>query len=533
MSANAMFRVLVSDAMADAGIELLRQAPGVEVVVQTAWRPGELQEKIRGFHGLLVRSATRVTAEIIQSADLLRVIGRAGIGVDNVDLAAASRKGVVVMNTPAGNTVTTAEHTLALLMALARKIPQATASMKGGRWEKSKFEGVELFEKTLGLLGLGNIGSLVARRAAGLGMKLIAYDPFIALERAAQLGVEPVELEALFARADFISVHVPQSEQTANLLRAENFAKMKRGVRIVNCARGGVVNEADLVAAIRSGQVAGAALDVFEKEPLDPASPLLGVDEIILTPHLGASTAEAQVKVAVDVARQAVDYLTQGIVSNAVNVPSVDPETLAKIAPFLDLVGRMGRFLGQLVEGRMERLEVRYSGEIAAADQRPLTATLLEGLLRPILLDEVNLVNAPLMARERGLKVTESATAEPGDFTSLVSATLRTGAGETSISGTLLARRNPRIVRIDGYEFELAPAGHLLLFANEDTPGVVGKIGTLLGDNRINIGGMQLGRTAGSRDALAVLAVDSKIPESLMGAIRALPFIRRARQLEI
>jgi D-3-phosphoglycerate dehydrogenase len=527
------FKVLVSDTLAAEGIEILRQAPGVEVVVQTAWQPGELREKIRGCHGLLIRSATKVTAEIIEAADALRVIGRAGIGVDNIDLAAASRKGIVVMNTPTGNTVTTAEHALAMMMALARKIPQATASMKAGHWEKNKFEGVELFEKTLGLLGLGNIGSLVARRAAGLGMKVVAYDPFIALERASQLGVELVGLDALFARADVISIHVPKSEQTRSLLRAETFAKMKRGVRVVNCARGGVVNEADLVKAIRAGQVAGAALDVFEKEPLDPASPLLGVDEIILTPHLGAATVEAQVNVAVEAARLTLDYLTKGIIRNGVNVPSVDPETLAKIGPFLDLAGRMGRFLGQLVEGRMEELVVRYSGEIAAADPRPLTATLLEGLLRPILMDEVNLVNAPLVARERGLKVTESATAETGDFTSLVTATLRSGAGETSISGTLVARSHPRIVRIDGYEFELAPAGNLLLFANEDTPGVIGRIGTLLGDNRINIGGMQLGRTAGSPDALAVLAVDSAIPESVMGAIRALPFIRHARQLEL
>jgi D-3-phosphoglycerate dehydrogenase len=527
------FRVLVSDTLADAGIEILRQAPGFEVVVQTSWRPGELREKIRGFDALLFRSATRATAEVIEAADALKVIGRAGIGVDNIDLAAASRKGVVVMNSPTGNTVTTAEHAIAMMMALARKIPQATASMKAGHWEKKKFEGVELFEKTLGLLGLGNIGSRVARRALGLGMRVIAYDPFITLERAAQLGVELVDLDALYGRSDVISVHVPKSEQTRNLLGAAAFAKMKRGVRIVNCARGGVVNEADLVAAIGSGQVAGAALDVFEKEPPDPASPLLHLDEVILTPHLGAATVEAQVNVAVEVARLTIDYLTRGVIRNGVNVPSVDPETLARIAPFLDLAGRMGRFLGQLVEGRMEALEIRYSGEVAGADPRPLTATLLEGLLRPIVMDEVNLVNAPVIARDRGLKLTESSTAETGDFTSLVTATLRTGAGETTVSGTLFSRRDPRIVRINGYEFELVPAGHLLLFANEDTPGVIGKVGTLLGDNRVNIGGMQLGRTAGSKEALAVLAVDSAIPESVMGAIRALPFIHRARQLEI
>jgi D-3-phosphoglycerate dehydrogenase len=364
-------------------------------------------------------------------------------------------------------------------------------------------------------------------------MKVLAYDPFIAAERAAQLGVELVELETLLARADVVSIHVPKSEQTRNMLRAESFARMKRGARIVNCARGGVVNEADLVAAIRAGQVAGAALDVFEKEPLDPASPLLGLEEVILTPHLGAATVEAQVNVAVEVARLVIDYLAKGVVRNGVNVPSLDPETIARIGPFLDLASRMGRFLGQLVEGRMEELDIRYSGEVAATDPRPLTATLLEGLLRPILTDEVNLVNAPLIARDRGLKVVESATAETGDFTSLVTATLRTGAGDTTVSGTLFGRRDPRIVRVNSYELELAPAGHLLLFANEDTPGVIGRIGTLLGDNRVNIGGMQLGRTAGSKDALAVLAVDSAIPESVMGAIRALPFIRRARQLEI
>jgi D-3-phosphoglycerate dehydrogenase len=528
-----MFRVLVSDSMAAEGIQILKDAPEVEVTVQTAWQPGELREKIRGFHGLLIRSATKVTAEIIEAADCLRVIGRAGIGVDNVDLAAASKKGIVVMNTPTGNVVTTAEHALAMMMALARKIPQATASMKAGKWEKNRFEGVELYEKTLGLLGIGNIGSIVARRAAGLGMKVVAYDPFISAERAAQLGVKLVDLDALFARADFISLHVPRTEQTRNLFRAENFAKMKKGVRIVNCARGGVVNEADLVAAIKSGQVAGAALDVFEKEPLDPASPLLATDEVILTPHLGASTAEAQVNVATEVARQAVDYLAKGIVRNAVNMPSVDPETLAKIGPFLELSARMGRFLGQLGEGRMEEVRIEYAGELAGADTRPLTASFLEGLLRPILKEMVNIVNAPLMAKERGIKVTESTTTETGDFTSLITVTLKTDQATRVISGTLFARKHPRIVRVEGYELELVPDGNLLVFANDDQPGVIGRIGTLLGESGVNIAGMQLGRKEARTTALAFLTVDGPVPEKVVAAIRALPFIKRVLQMEL
>jgi D-3-phosphoglycerate dehydrogenase len=529
-----MFKVLVSDKMAAEGIRILEgAAPQVEVTVQTAWKPGELRDAIGPYHALLIRSATKVTAEIIAAAGSLRVIGRAGIGVDNVDLAAASRKGIVVMNTPTGNTVTTAEHALAMMMSLARKIPQATASMKSGAWEKSAFEGVELYEKTLGLLGLGNIGSLVARRALGLGMRVVAYDPLISTERAAQLGVQLLDLDELLARADFISLHVPKNDQTKNLFRAENFAKMKRGVRIVNCARGGIVNEADLVEAIRGGRVAGAALDVFEKEPLDPASPLLGLAEVILTPHLGASTREAQVNVATEVARQTVDFLTRGVVRNAVNVPSVDLETMAKIGPYLDLAGRMGRFLGHLADGRMEEVRVSYAGEVAGVDTRPLTAAFLEGLLRPILEEGVNIVNAPYVARERGMRVGEATTSETGDYTSLVTATLRTDREEHTVSGTLFARRDPRIVRIDGYELELAPAGHLLLFANDDRPGVIGKIGTLLGEHDVNIAGMQLGRKAVRTTALAVLTVDGAVPDPVLAAIRALPFIKRAVQMEI
>ncbi len=524
-------KVLVSDKLAPEGIRLLEETPGVEVTFQTKWEPGEFREKIKGYSALIIRSATKVDESVIEAADELKVVGRAGIGVDNIDQKAASKKGIVVMNTPTANTVTTAEHALAMMMALSRKIPQATASMKSGKWEKSKFSGVELFEKVLGVVGLGNIGSILAGRAIGLGMTVIAYDPFLSAERAAQLGVELVELDDLFKRADFISSHVPLTDKTKNLFRAETFAKMKPGVRIINCARGGVVHEADLVEAVKAGQVAGAALDVFEKEPLSPDSPLLAVDEIILTPHLGASTAEAQVKVAEDVARQVIDFLTKGIIKNAVNMPSVDPDALARIQPYLELASQMGGFMGQLVEGRMSEVLIEYSGKVASADVRPLTATFLQGLLEPILQEMVNLVNAPYLAKDRGIRVTESVTSEPGDFTSLISVRIKTDQGERTLAGTLFARKYPRIVGFDGYALEFTPSGHMLVFANEDRPGVVGKMGTLLGDNGVNIAQMRLGRSAPQQDAVGVLTVDGAIPEEVMQEVLKLPFIKSARQL--
>jgi D-3-phosphoglycerate dehydrogenase len=526
-------KVLISDKLAPEGIKLLEETPGLEVTFQTKWEPGELQEKIKDYHALIIRSATKVTKEVLEAADNLKVVGRAGIGVDNVDREAASKKGVVVMNTPTANTVTTAEHAMSMMMALARKIPQATASMKSGKWEKSKFSGVELFEKTLGVVGIGNIGSILARQALGLGMKVIAYDPFISTERASQLGVELVELDDLFARSDFISTHVPRTDQTYHLLRAENFAKMKDGVRIVNCARGGVVKEDDLVEAIKSGKVAGAALDVFEKEPLDPGSPLIGLDEIILTPHLGASTSEAQMKVATEVARQVADLLTKGIIKNAVNMPSVDPEALAKIQPYVELASRMGSFMGQLERGRLSEVLIEYSGQVAEGDIRPLTATLLQGLLEPVLKEMVNLVNAPYLAKERGIKVKESSTAEAADYRSLITLRLKTDQGERSVAGTLYARKYPRIVNLDGHEIEVMPAGKLLVFTNEDKPGVIGKVGTLLGDNGVNIAQMQLGRSAPNQDAVAVLTVDTAMSEKVMEELLQLPFIMSATQLEL
>ncbi len=526
-------KVLVSDKLAPEGVKILEESPDIEVTVQTQWEPGELKEKIKGYHGLIIRSATKVTEEVIEAADCLKVVGRAGIGVDNVDRNAASRKGIVVMNTPTANTVTTAEHALSMMAALARKIPQATASMKNGKWEKSKFSGVELYEKTLGVIGIGNIGSILVRQALGLGMTVIAYDPFITAERARQLGAELVELDELFARSDFISTHVPKTEQTYHLLRAENFAKMKKGVRIINCARGGVVKEDDLVEAIKSGQVAGAALDVFEKEPLDPSSPLVGMDEIILTPHLGASTAEAQMKVAVEVAKQVVDFLTRGVIKNAVNIPSVDPETMAQIEPFINLAARMGRFMGQLVEGRLSEVQIEYTGKVADADTRPLTSTLLQGLLEPILKEMVNLVNAPYLAKDRGITVKESSTSESKDYTSLITMKLITDQGERTIAGTLFARKYPRIVNIDGYGVEVVPEGNLLVFTNEDKPGVIGRVGTLMGDSSVNIARMQLGRSAPQQDAVAVLTVDSPIPDEVVGKLLELPFIKSATQLKL
>lgn len=527
-----MKKVIVTDALQEVGIEALRQE-GLSVEVVPTLPEADLCARIADAHGLIVRSATKVTARVIDAARALEVVGRAGAGVDNIDVEAASERGIIVMNTPGANTIAVAEHTIGLLLAMARKLPQAHGALKGGRWEKERFAGVELYNKVLGIIGLGRIGAEVARRALGLRMQVIAYDPYLTAEAAQRIGAEVVELDQLLQRADFISIHVPLTSETRNFLGAGEFAKMKDGVRIINCARGGVISEAALVEAIRKGKVAGAALDVFEKEPLPADHPLLGLDQVVLTPHLAASTEEAQSGVALGIAQQIADVLVRGIVRNAVNVPSVDAETLKELRPYLILVEKMGAFLAQLAEGRMKQVRFEYAGEVAALATSVLTVTFLKGLLNVILEEKVSDVNAPYLAKARGIKVVESSTAESEDYASLLAAELETDKGSWRVAGTLFHRREPRIVRIDGFPLEAIPSGWMLVFANLDVPGVIGRIGTLCGRHQINIAGMQLGRERRGGQAVSILNLDDPIPEAILGEIRAMPDIVFAKLVKL
>ncbi len=517
-------KVLVSDSISPKGVEILKKA-GLEVDVKTGMKPGELKAYIGDYHGLVIRSATKVTADIIEAATNLRVIGRAGSGLDNVDKAAATKKGIVVMNTPGGNTITTAEHTIALMFALARQIPQATASMKGGKWEKKRFMGVELFNKTLGIIGLGNIGSQVAKKAQGLEMVVIAYDPFLSEDRARAMGIEKVELVKLFRRSDFITIHTPLTPETKNLINKETVKMMKDGVRIINCARGGIVNEADLYEAISSGKVAGAALDVFEKEPAESDNPLLGLDNVVCTPHLGAATTEAQENVAIAVAEQIADYLVYGTIRNAVNFPSIPVDQVARLQPYLNLSERLGGFAAQIFEGGITEVTIEYMGDASELNTAPVTIAALKGLLTPILEETVNFVNAPLIAKERGIEVRETRSAEAGDYQSMLAIRIKAKDRETYLAGTLFSKKDPRIVKIDGFSVEIVPEGNMLFIHNNDKPGVIGNIGSLLGKNNINIARMHFGReTAGGR-AISVVSIDTPATPAVLEAVKGLPNI--------
>lgn len=526
------YRVLVSDSLAEEGIEVFRQAEGVEVDVETGLSPDELKAVIVDYDAIAIRSATKLTAEIIEAAQRLKVIGRAGIGVDNVDLDAATRKGIVVMNTPEGNTITTAEHTISMLLALARRIPQATASVKAGKWEKKKFMGTEVFNKTLGIIGMGRIGKIVADRAHGLHMNVIAYDPFLSPEVVTKLGVEMVSLDELLARSDFITVHTPKTKETINLLDEKAFKKMKKGVYVLNCARGGIINETALYNALVSGKVAGAALDVFEKEPPEN-NPLIGLEQVICTPHLGASTEEAQVNVAVAVAEQIVDFLIRGTVKNAVNVPSVSAEILPHISPYLHLAEKLGSFTAQIIQGGVKEVHLQYTGDVAQYGVGPITSALLKGFLSPILSGNVNFVNAPHLAKARGIKVTESVTEKHEDYTNLITIKAVSDMEELSVSGALLGRRNPRILRINNFLVEAVPEGNILFIYNEDRPGVIGNIGTTLGRNKINIGMMQFGRDRLGGMAVSLLHLDDPIEKSILEEIQRLEHIVRVIQVEL
>lgn len=526
------YKVLVSDSLAEQGIEVFRRAEGIDVDVETNLSPEELKAVIPEYDAIAIRSATRLTADIIEAAERLKVIGRAGIGVDNVDIEAATRKGIVVMNTPEGNTITTAEHTISLMLSMARRVPQATASLKAGKWEKKKFIGTEVFNKTLGIIGMGRIGRIVADRAKGLHMNVIAYDPFLSQEVITRLGVEMVSFDELLARSDFITVHTPKTKETINLLNAKAFEKMKEGVYIINCARGGIVNERDLYEAILSGKVAGAALDVFENEPPGD-NPLLGLEKVICTPHLGASTEEAQVNVAVAVAEQIVEFLLKGTVRNAVNVPSVSAEILPHLRPYLNLAEKLGSFTAQIIQGGVREVHLQYTGDVAQYGIEPITSALLKGFLTPMLSENVNFVNAPVLARARGIKVTESVTERHEDYSNLITIKAISDKEELSVSGALLGRRNPRILRIDNFLVEAVPEGNILFIYNEDRPGVIGNIGTTLGRNNINIGMMQFGRDRLGGMAVSLLHLDDPISKEVLMELQSLKHVIRVIQVEL
>ncbi len=524
-------KVLVSDNISPKGVELLEKA-GLKVDVKTGLSPDELKAIIGQYHGLVIRSATKVTADIIEAAEKLKVIGRAGSGLDNVDRAAATKKGIVVMNTPGGNTITTAEHAIAMMFALARNIPQATVSMKEGKWEKKKFMGIELYNKTLGVLGLGNIGSQVARRAQGLQMNVICYDPFLSDDRAAELGVEKVTLDELFSRSDFITIHTPLTPETKGLINAKTIEKMKDGVRIINCARGGIVNEKDLHDAIVSGKVGGAALDVYEKEPPEDLS-LIKLDKVICTPHLGASTAEAQENVAVAVAEQIIDYLLSGVIRNAVNFPSIPSDQLPFLLPYIKLAEILGSFGAQIYEGGVSEVTLEFRGRAREIDTKPVTIAALKGLLSPILLETVNFVNAPIIAKERGIEVKETTSEDALDFHNMLVLRVRANGRETTICGTLYGKTEPRIVRVDNFPVEIVPEGTMLFIYNNDRPGVIGNIGSLLGKNNINIARMHFGRESAGGMAISVVNVDSDVSDELVNELAGLPNIISVKVIKL
>jgi len=526
-------KVLVTDPLAPQGLEVFERAPGLEVTVRTALKPAELKRLIGDYHGLVIRSGTKVTAEIIEAAHHLKVIGRAGVGVENIDVDAASKKGIVVMNTPGGNNVTTGEHAISLMLSLARHIPQAAAALKSGKWTREKFIGVELCNKTLGVIGLGNVGRIVAERALGLRMKVIAYDPFVPAEAAARLGVEMVGLDEIYARSDFITVHTPLTAETRGLIDRTAFAKMKPGVRIINCARGGIVDEADLAQALREGKVAGAALDVFVEEPPPPDHPLLKMDQVIATPHLGASTDEAQLNVAVAVAEQMVDFLARGVTRYAVNAPSVSPELLAALRPYLTLGEKLGSLQIQLLATVPKEIHIEYNGEVTQYDVAPVTLAVLKGILTPIMESSVNYVNAPVVARERGIKVVESKSSRASDFASSITVRARTRDRDLEVGGAIFGTNNLRLVKIHNFYLEAVPEGYILILHNRDAPGVIGAVGTLLGQKGINIGGMELGREKAGGMAISLIHVDDAVPKETLEALRRLPNIVTAELVKL
>jgi D-3-phosphoglycerate dehydrogenase len=517
-------RVLVSDPLAEEGLEILKKVCDVDV--KTDLKEDELCRIIGDYDALLVRSGTEVTAKVIEAGKRLRFIGRAGAGVDNIDTDAATRKGIIVANAPEGNTLAATEHTMAMMLSLARNIPQATASLKKKEWKRSKFMGVELNDKILGIVGFGRIGRELAKRANALDMRCVAYDPFISKERAAQLGVEMMSVEDLFRVADVITVHTPLIKETKHLINAKSIATMKDGVRIINCARGGIVDEKALFDAIKSGKVAGAALDVFEVEP-PSESPLLTLDQVIVTPHLGASTVEAQQNVAISVAKQCIEVLNGGSAKYVVNAPMVPQEQAEVLEPYAQLAEKMGRFAIQIAAGRLSSVECIYGGDLSAyaASMKFVTRLALKGLLDPILQQPVNIVNAEFIAKERGITVSETVTQESHGFKNLITIRIKTDKTEETVSGTVFFKGRSRIVAVGGYTMDMIPEGYVIVSRHLDKPGVIGRASTILGKCNINIAGMQVGRINPGEEAIMVLNIDSEVPEEVMEEIRSMPGI--------
>ena len=521
-------KVLISDELSPRAVEIFTER-GCDVDFKPGLKPAELRAIVGNYEGLAIRSATKVTAEVLAEAKNLKVVGRAGIGVDNVDLKSATAHGVVVMNTPFGNAITTAEHAIALMFAVARQIPEANASTQAGKWEKNRFMGVEITGKTLGVVGCGNIGSIVADRAQGLRMKVIAFDPFLSAERAKDIGVEKVELDELLKRADFITLHTPLTEKTRNIIDGAALAKTKKGVRIVNCARGGLVDEQALVDALNSKQVAGAAFDVFVEEPAT-SNVLFGHPNVICTPHLGAATTEAQENVALQVAEQMSDYLLHGAISNAVNFPSITAEEAPKLRPFIELAEKLGSFAGQLTETGIAKVQITYEGHVAEMKIKALTSAVLAGLLRPML-GTINVVSAPVVAKERGMAVDEIVRTAQSDYESLITVTVTTERQERSVSGTVYADGKPRLVDIKGIRVDAEFGKSMIYITNEDKPGFIGHFAGLLGDAKINIATFHLGRTKQGGDAIALVEVDGAVPEELLAKVQALPQVKQAKAL--
>jgi D-3-phosphoglycerate dehydrogenase len=524
-------KVLVSDTLGEIGIQMFQKETDLKVDVRTGLAPEALKQIIGDYEALVIRSATKVTEDLLTAAKKLKVIGRAGIGLDNVDIPAATKRGIIVMNTPGGNVVTTAEHTIAMMLSLSRNIPEGTTTMKQGQWEKKKLQGREIYHKILGVIGFGKIGSIVADRARGLKMRVVIHDPFVAPEQIEKAGFECVSLDDLYRKSDYITVHVPKMDSTLGLLNQAAFAKMKDGVMIINCARGGIVDEADLFDAIQSGKVAGAALDVFATEP-PGNSPLFELERVICTPHLGASTQEAQTNVAVAVAEQIINFLKKGTIVNAVNASSVTGEVLKQIGPLLTLAEKMGCLQAQLLKGPLTEVTVTFLGDFNGADLSPVSTAYLKGLMTPMVKDDVNFVNARVIAKDMGIRVKETTSADLEDYVNLIMTRGVTTEMENTVSGTIFGKQDIRIVKIDNFRLEMIPYGHMALIHNIDRPGSIGEIGTVLGDFGINIGRMQVGQEEEGDRNIIFMQTDTKISDEVLEKLQGLPSVKSVFRLE-
>ncbi|MFH1709870.1 MAG: phosphoglycerate dehydrogenase [bacterium] len=525
-------KVLASDKIAESGLKKLRDA-GFEVDMKTGLPEDELIKIIPEYDALVVRSETKVTPKIIEAGKKLKIIARAGVGVDNVDLPSATKKGIIVVNSPEGNTIAAAEHTWAMLLAMSRNIPQAQASLRAGKWERSKFTGVEVYGKTLGVLGLGKIGSHVAQYAVTFGMKVIAYDPFVTKEYADKLGVEIKDLDTVIKGSDYITLHLPKNKDTANLINAEKIKLMKDGVRLVNCARGGIINENDLAEALKSKKVSAAAIDVYDKEPPEPTNPLLSLENAVTVPHLGAATVEAQVNVAIDVVEQIIEVLNGGTARAAVNIPSMKPEIMSAVAPYMKLAEKMGKLAGQLAEGAVNEVKIGYFGEVAEKNTAPLTIAVLKGLLETAMEEGINFVNAPIVAKERGINITESKSTECFDFANKISISIGSDDKKRKVEGSLFSTLGERIVGIDGFSVDAIPSGYLIIASNIDQPGMIGQVGTVLGKNSVNIAGMEVGRNKAGEKAVMVLNIDGPVSDKVLKELEKIKGIHSAKLVSL